>query len=127
MIGGSLFRRNKSAVFDFSYDVAASSSHPLTEEMPWDGWIMSGILDWPGGCNNLVGIQITVDGERMIPYNTEWVSLNDTTIDLPIIRYVKKGRIIKVEIKNNDTANSHYVSVLTSVYNFYPKESMEVL
>ena len=114
----------ESSVLDFSYDLAASEEpDALEEKMPWDGYVMSAVLNWPDGCNDLAGIRVEVDGKNMIPRNEQWVALNNVNRPLPLVRYVKKGRLIKVYFKNNDSANTHRLTVLVNIFNYFPETS----
>lgn len=123
-------KTRESSVLDFSYDLAASEEpDALEEEMPWDGYVMSAIIDWPDGCSNLAGARITINDKRMVPRNDQWVALNNVAIVVPVIRYAKKDHLIRVNFKNNDTHNSHYLTVLVSIYNYFPEigELMRVI
>lgn len=107
-------------ILDFSYELAVGEEKQLTEKMPWNGYVMSAIISWPSGCNNLAGIRITVDGLRVVPRNSQWIALDDVTIGVPIVRRVGKDRLIVVDMKNNDTAFTHYLTALVTVYNYFP-------
>ena len=123
-------KTRESSVLDFSYNLAASEEpDALEEKMPWDGYVMSAIIDWPDGCSNLAGARITINDKRMVPRNDQWVALNNVAIVVPVVRYAQKGHIIRVNLKNNDTTHSHYLTVLVSIYNYFPEtgELMKVI
>lgn len=121
----SIKTTRESSILDFSYNLDASEEpDALEEKMPWDGYVMYAVLDWPNGCDNLAGIRVEVDGKNMIPGNEQWIALNNVNRPLPLVRYVKKGRLIKVYFKNNDTANSHYLTVLVGIYNYFPEDEL---
>ena len=114
-------KTRESSVLDFSYNLSASEEpDALEEKMPWDGYVMSAIIDWPKNCLNLAGVRITVNDKRMVPRNEQWIALNNVAIPVPVVCYAKKGHIIRVNFKNNDTFNSHYLTVLVYIYNYFP-------
>ena len=113
----------ESSVLDFSRNLAASEDpDALEEKMPWDGYVMSAIINWPEGCKNLAGVRITIDGKRVAPKNEQWISLNGVTIRVPVVQKVRKGRLIKVKFKNNDILKTHYLTVLVGIYNYFPEQ-----
>ena len=107
-------------VLDFSYELDPDEETTLEEKMPWNGYVMSAIINWPSGCSNLAGVRITVDDLRVVPRNAQWIALNDVTIEVPISRKIQKDRLIVVDMKNNDTTFTHYLTVLITVYNYFP-------
>jgi hypothetical protein len=110
-----IYPEQRAEILDFSYEIPALGEKELTEKMPWNGWVAGAIINWPDGCNNLVGVRITVDDERMIPKNTSWIALNNVTVSLPLIRRVRKDRLIKVNMKNNDDTYSHFITVMIGI------------
>lgn len=114
-------KTRESGILNFSYELPSGEEKELEEKMPWNGWCISALIDWPKGCKNLAGARITIDGERIVPKNEQWVSLNGVTIAVPIVQKVKKDRLIKVDFKNNDLLKSHYLTVLVSIYNYFPE------
>ena len=112
--------RAESVILDLSCNVAADSEDKTSAEMPFDGWTSAVIIAWPAGCLNRVGVRIIVDGKQMIPQNTGWIALEDVTIDVAMIRRVRKNRLIEAEFKNNDIDNPHWISVLVAVSSIFP-------
>jgi len=115
-----IVRDAKSVILDLSCNVAADSEDKTSVEMPFDGWTSAAIIAWPAGCLNRVGVRIIVDGKQMIPQNTGWIALEDVTIDVAMIRRVRKNRLIEAEFKNNDIDNAHWISVLVAVSSIFP-------
>lgn len=112
--------RAESVILDLSCNVAADSEDKTSAEMPFDGWTSAAIIAWPAGCLNRVGVRIIVDGKQMIPQNTGWIALEDVTIDVAMIKRVRRNRLIEAEFKNNDIDNSHWISVLVAVSSIFP-------
>lgn len=112
--------RAESVILDLSCNVAADSEDKTSAEIPFDGWTSAAIIAWPAGCLNRVGVRIIVDGKQMIPQNTGWIALEDVTIDVAMIKRVRRNRLIEAEFKNNDIDNSHWISVLVAVSSIFP-------
>ena len=107
-------------VLDFSYELAVGEENQLKEKMPWDGYVVDGSISYPDGCNDLVGVRITVDGKRLVPLNTQWMAYNNVVMPVTLLRRVKKDRLIVVDMKNNDTVNPHLITVSVNIYNYLP-------
>jgi len=110
----------KSWVVDLSCEVQPNKQDFREERMPHEVWTSRTLVSFPLGCQNRVGLRLIFAGEQIFPKNTAWISLENTTQTFLLVKKIPKNRTIRAEFKNNDTKNSHWISVLVQVSTFEP-------
>lgn len=94
------------------------SPNVIRREMPFDGRIVSIIVGWPNGANNLVGVQIRrSNGDVLFPANREddFIAANDFTAVLPLRKDIGIDEELQAVFANNDGTNDHFVNVILNV------------
>lgn len=107
---------------EMSRDVPANtpldSPDVVKREMPFDGRIVSIVVGWSNGSNNLVGVQIRRgNGDVIFPANREddYVAANDFTAVLPLRKEISIDEELQAVYVNNDLTNSHFINLILNV------------
>ena len=98
------------------------TGYTLRRKIDKDGWLHSGYIHFPAGCNGLVQVRLSVEisGTEMhlipIPDRTtntaQFVALDNFTLPFPLDVQVKKNDVIVFEINNYDLVFNHNISLL---------------
>jgi hypothetical protein len=103
--------------FELSRNVGADAEAERTLDVPYDGRIVTALIGWGSGANNLVGVQIrTAGGVKLLPRNDdEYITANDFTYAFSVRTDVNEDDEIVVLFKNTDTNNDHYVNCILEI------------
>ena len=100
---------------NFRYTVPASTRVVLETDAPSTGYITHATFHFPPGCLSLVSVRVLLEREPVWPVGETYVALDDATPTYAFIypgQKVKKYDYLTCELVNNDTVNSHTVSVI---------------
>lgn len=104
------------------YDVGTETNVTLAHQFDSDGYLESGYIHFPPGCQALVYVRVSVEVQGSMFHicpvedketNTpQYVALDNFTFPFPIDREVKRRDILQVEIYNYDDTQDHQITVL---------------
>lgn len=103
-------------LYKYALEVGKADNGPTYKEL--DVNLIQGVIDpltieFPAGCQGLVGIRILQGLFQIWPLTSgEWVAGDDITVISPKIYELEAGRDrLRIEGRNQDTANDHTITV----------------
>lgn len=106
-------------MINFRRNVLAGTGVELRYQMKRKGWLTTGLMHFPAGCNSLVQVKVSLIRretplvkEEIAPIDELFIALDDTTFPFIVDQKVTLNDEIVVEIANTDGANPHQISVI---------------
>lgn len=85
--------------------------------MPFNGYINKLDVTWGSSANNAIGFKLIVGGSKVLPANedVEFIASTNTTISFIVIKWLDRGDVIDVYIRNESTTTKLDLQVIATV------------
>lgn len=97
-----------------SREVPPETKARYVEEIPIDGTITNISIQFPEGCNFLVGVQVSVENTAIFP-SKGYIAKDGFDGIFNVDNSVQKGQKLYISIKNQDDTYSHEITVDTVI------------
>jgi hypothetical protein len=101
---------------NFRYTVPAATGVQLAYRLKRSGWLRTGFIHFPSGCNALVYVRVLLEAKgvlrQLAPIENEYIALDDANFPFEINTQIAKDERIIVDIENYDDTFPHQISII---------------